>query len=63
MANKLYLITRNDFGYLLEKALLNTYGEGVEIHYFNNDEVIFTCPQVCDKVLRIWKQQIYYDGD
>ena len=46
MANKLYLITRNDFGYLLEKALLNTYGEEVEIHYFDNDEVIFTCPKL-----------------
>lgn len=63
MSNKLYLINRSDFGYLLERALNKTYGIGVTIHYSDDDEVIFTCPQVCDKVLRIWKEQVYYDGD
>lgn len=63
MANKLYLINRTDFGYLLERALNNTYGTGVTVHYSDDDEVIFTCPSICDKVLRIWKCQEYYDGD
>lgn len=62
MSNKLYLINRANFGSLLERALNETYEAGVVIHYSDEDQVIFTCPQVCDKVLRIWKEQVYYSG-
>lgn len=62
MANKFYLISRSDFGPLLAKALQERYVDAV-IHYSNDDQVIFSCPSVSDKVLSVYKEQQYHDGD
>lgn len=62
MSNKFYLLPRSSFGTDLASALMDKYGEeDVTIHYVDDDQVIFSCSLISNKVLRIWKQQLYYN--
>lgn len=53
-------ILRPAFGSDLANALTTKYGAGVTIHYSDDNQVIFSCPMVSNKVVRIFKEQLYY---
>lgn len=57
MANTYYSITPETSTVTIAEiaaALQDKYGAGVTIHYTNADNVIFSCPAVSDKVIRLY---------
>lgn len=54
-------ILRPAFGTDLANALTAKYEAGVTIHYSDDNQVIFSCPAVSNKVVRIFKEQVYYN--
>lgn len=60
MANVGLQILRPTFGTDLATALTTKYGAGaVTIHYVDDNQVIFSCATLSNKVVRIFKEQIY----
>lgn len=60
MASQFVQVPRPTFGVDLAAALTAKYGAGVTVHYSDNDSVVFSCPSISDKVIRISKIQVYY---
>ena len=64
MANmyfKLDCTSKTTFISSLKNALVTKYGDDVTIHY-ESEYLIFSCPAISDKVIRINNYQVYY-GD
>ncbi|NLA14565.1 MAG: hypothetical protein GX867_09970 [Tissierellia bacterium] len=62
MSNKFYSLPRLSFGTDLASALIDKYGAGnVTLHYVDDMQVIFNCSLISNKVLRIYKEQLYYN--
>ena len=62
MSNKFYSLPRLSFGTDLASALIDKYGSGnVTLHYVDDMQVIFNCSFISNKVLRIYKEQLYYN--
>lgn len=61
MANKLYLISRTDFGNILKGALQERYPDAV-VHYSDGDRTIFSVPSICNKVISVYRQTMTYSS-
>ena len=63
MSNKFYLLPRMTFGTDLATALIDKYGAAsVILHYIDDMQVIFECSAISNKVIRIYKEQLYYNA-
>lgn len=63
MANKYYGLSSASFIDLLSAALTDKYGAGVTINYTDENNIVFSCPAISDKVIKInWTHYVYTAG-
>lgn len=63
MANTYYILqtaTLADWLTSLRDALTDKYGDGVSIDKFSTSEIVFTCPAISEKSIRMTSQYFYY---
>jgi hypothetical protein len=62
MAIQFIEIQRATFIDSIESALISKYGAGITIHYKDANNIIFSCPGVLDKVIRIFRNYVIYSA-
>ena len=63
MANKFYhlnAVSLQDWLALLAESLTNKYGDWVTIHIVDSSQLVFTCPAISEKSIRVTNANIYY---